>query len=152
GGFKDHLPEQCRKLPRGDRNRQPDDQADESNGTLGPLANELSRGDLPRPSVRAGKDQLKAREAMTNGRHVKPVAAMDHDAGYQRIDLNQNNVGAPLELPLQRREISIVPLPAWDFDTNSVRRQVDHEGPAPCIHACSSEGFQPAWRSVSADF
>jgi hypothetical protein len=35
----------------------------------------------------------------------------------------------------------MMPLPPGDFDANSVRRPVDHEGPAPSIHACSSEAL-----------
>jgi len=66
---------------------------------------------------------------------------MDHNAAHQRVDAHGNNAGAPLERPLQRGEIVILPLPPRDFDANSLRRPVDHEGPAPCIHGCSSEDF-----------
>src|SRR5215831_6337833 len=93
----------------------------------------LGRGDLPRPRVgrcaRIRKDQLKTSEATAKRGDLKPVAAMDHNACDQRVDANRNDVRALLQHPPQGREMGLLPLPPWDFDANSLGRQVDHEGP-----------------------
>jgi hypothetical protein len=148
GGFKDQFLDQDVRSPHRNRDRQLDNQADEGNGTRGMIMNALSRGDLPRPRA-AGwngsrKNQFKAHEAVADRRDLEFVAAMDHNAGRQRVDAHANNAGALPERPPQCREIVILPLPPRDFDANSLRRPVDHEGPASCIHGCSSEDFRPA--------
>jgi hypothetical protein len=76
---------------------------------------------------------------MANRCDLKPVSAIDHDARHQRVDAHGNNAGALFDRPPQCGEIVVLPLPVRNFDANTVRRQMDHEGPAPCIHACSSE-------------
>jgi hypothetical protein len=155
GGFKDQFRDQGVRLSRRNRDRQLDNQADEGNGPRRMIMNASSRGDLPRS--RAGgwnaswKNQCKACEAVADRRDFKFVAAMDHNARRQRVDAHGNNPGAPLERPPQCREIVVLPLPPRDFDANSLRHPMDHEGPAPCIHACSSEDFRPASGQVSDD-
>jgi hypothetical protein len=155
GGFKDQFLDQGVRPPHRNRNRQLDNPANEGNGTRGMIMNALSRGDLRRPrargSARSQENQRKSQEAVADRRDLKFVAAMDHNAGHQRVDAHANNAGAPLKRPLEIGEIVILPLPPRDFDANSLRRPVDHEGPAPCIHSCSSEDFPTRFRSVSDD-
>jgi hypothetical protein len=78
-----------------------------------------------------------------------PSLQFDHNAGRPGIHANAKHPRAALEGPLQYREVVMMSLPPGDFDANSLRRPVDHEGPASSIHACSSEGSLPTGFAVS---
>src|SRR5215467_15874130 len=97
------------------------------------MANASIRGDLTRPTGYAARcrQHLKSCEAIADRCDLKPVAAMDHNAGRQGVDADANHPWAALERPLQDCEVVMMTLPPGDFDANSVRRHVDHEGPAP---------------------
>src|SRR5579871_6513567 len=74
---------------------------------------------------------------MAHRRDVKSIAAMNDHARHARVHANMDDVGARFESTLQRQEISIAAFPSRDFDTNSARRQVDHDRASRSVQWCS---------------
>jgi hypothetical protein len=132
GGSKDPLDDQAFKTARPNRYYQLDGQG-------GELARDvLGRGNLPPPTPAAGgcgnrKHQLEASEAKAGRCDLKSAAATNDNARNQRIHVNMRDARAHFEFALQRREIGIAPLPSRDFDTNSVRRQMDDDRASRCV-------------------
>jgi hypothetical protein len=147
GGLKDPLDDQAFQAARPNCDYQLDGQG-------GELARDLpGRGNSPRPASGAGgnrKHELEAGEAKAGRCDLKSVAATNDNARNQRVHVNLRDARAHFEFALQRREIGIAPLPSGDFDTNSVRCQMDDDRACRCVQGLLPG---PSWLSgpVSGD-
>jgi hypothetical protein len=110
-GFENQLLEHGFKASGRNGDDQPEDEAD---ATRAPWIRKVQEATQGLPS---GRRQTRSQTRRRNGSRCWPPGG----------HANANHPRAALERPLQR-EVTLLMLPPGDFDANSVRRQVDHEG------------------------